>query len=152
MRQIKNLPLMTKSQILVLIQFSVILLYAVSGPLIAKNIWLEATELIGLALAVWAIFIMNPIRISIFPEPREDGELIETGPYAFIRHPMYTSILIVAAVLTLDRMDIMSVALFLILVINQVVKLKFEEKLLIQKYAGYSEYMKRTKALVPFIF
>jgi len=46
----------------------------------------------------------------------------------------------------------MSVALFLILVINQVVKLKFEEKLLIQKYAGYSEYMKRTKALVPFIF
>lgn len=143
---------MTKSRILVVIQFTAILLYAISGPLIAAVFWLQALELIGIALAAWAILVMNPLRVSVFPEPRHDGELIERGPYAFIRHPMYSSILIIAAALTIDRLDVTSGVLFSVLITNQVVKLKYEESMLREKYPSYAEYMKRTKALVPFIF
>ena len=143
---------MTKSRILVIIQFTVIFLYAIFGPLIATGLWLQALELTGVALAAWAILVMNPLRVSVFPEPRQDGELIERGPYAFIRHPMYSSILIIAAALTIDRLDLTSGVLFLVLLTNQVVKLKHEESLLKEKYPSYPEYMKRTKALIPFIF
>jgi protein-S-isoprenylcysteine O-methyltransferase Ste14 len=121
---------MLKSRLLVIIQFTGIILFAISGPLTASSFWLQMMELIGVILAAWAILVMNPLRVSVFPEPRPDGELIERGPYAYIRHPMYSSILIIAAALTIDRLDAASIILFLVLATNQVVKLRFEESLL----------------------
>lgn len=143
---------MLKSRLLVIIQFTGIILFAISGPLTASSFWLQMMELIGIILAAWAFLVMNPLRVSVFPEPRPDGELIERGPYAYIRHPMYSSILLIVAALNIDRLDAASIILFLVLATNQVVKLRFEESLLKAKYSGYEAYMKRTKALIPFVF
>lgn len=143
---------MSKSQLLVIIQFTCLLGYPFTGRIFADNKIFFLIEILGVALAIWAIYTMRPIRVSIFPEPRSDNKMVETGPYAVIRHPMYTAILMVAFALSFDRMDAFSGVLLLVLTVNQVIKLRYEEGLLLAKHEGYAAYMKRTKALIPFVW
>jgi protein-S-isoprenylcysteine O-methyltransferase Ste14 len=83
---------------------------------------------------------------------KKDHELIERGPYRFVRHPIYTSILMMSlgTALAADRLGpfIGLCCVFL----GFWIKLKEEEKLLTRHFPGeYPAYQKRVKALVPFV-
>ncbi|MEX2596775.1 MAG: methyltransferase [Salibacteraceae bacterium] len=111
-----------------------------------------AVEIIGIMLGIWAIVAMNPWKVSIFPEPTKVNELIVSGPYRWIRHPMYASILLICLSLAIDRMHRIDFMVFAILLINQLIKLTHEEKLLQAKFPAYTSYMQKSNALIPFLF
>ncbi|MBU1920357.1 isoprenylcysteine carboxylmethyltransferase family protein, partial [bacterium] len=103
-------------------------------------------------LALWAFSINKPHSRLIFPEPPPDSRLLTTGPYKFIRHPMYSALLLATLVWTINDFSWLRFIVWLILLANACFKLTFEEKLLTARFPDYSEYITKTKRLIPFVF
>jgi len=107
---------------------------------------------ISLFLGIWAVLSMGLANLSIFPIPKVNSKIKKTGPYKIIRHPMYTAVLVFSfGMLLMNPIWQMYLALFL-LIIDLVLKLRFEEKKLQEKFEGYGEYKKTTYYLIPFIY
>lgn len=83
------------------------------------------------------------------PVPRQNGKLVETGLYKFVRHPIYTGLLIATFGSVMQSMAVVKLAVWLLLVILLNYKARWEEKLLSQTYTDYTDYMKRTGRFVP---
>jgi protein-S-isoprenylcysteine O-methyltransferase Ste14 len=103
-------------------------------------------------LGIIAIVLMRPGNLSILPIPKQDAQLVTKGPYRLIRHPMYTAVLLFCFSLLLNRITLLSAAFFLVLLIDLIVKLHFEERLLLALFPPYAKYMKKTWRLIPFIY
>jgi len=86
-------------------------------------------------------------------EVEEKQTVITTGPYALVRHPMYTAIMVmyVFTPLALGSYWAVLPALFLILVL--VARIRNEEKVLLAELPGYPEYVERVRyRLIPGIW
>jgi protein-S-isoprenylcysteine O-methyltransferase Ste14 len=91
---------------------------------------------------------------SISLEIREKHELISSGPYALVRHPMYTSFLLMAlgqAFLIANWVvGVAGLVGFAILFFLRVDK---EERMMLEIFGPrYSAYMERTKRLIPYLY
>jgi protein-S-isoprenylcysteine O-methyltransferase Ste14 len=87
--------------------------------------------------------------VQIAPAPREDGRLVTSGVYAWLRHPMYTAILLVI-VGFFFRTPTLAVGIAGAIVIAfLVIKTRFEERLLLARYPEYARYKSRTWGIVP---
>lgn len=141
-----------KSYALVAIQFAALIALAMTGPVIARQpAWL-AVELLGIGLGVWAIVAQRFINFNVTPDVKVEGFLVQTGPYRWIRHPMYASLILIGIALVADSSSWLRLAMLLILVVDLVVKLNYEERLLTAHYPAYAAYTQRTKRLIPFIY
>ena len=107
---------------------------------------------ISILLAFWSIYTMQKSKLRIFPEPSIDAILITDGPYRYIRHPMYTSVLLGCLGLVLIQFNLIRLAIFGLLVLNLLFKLHWEETMLKRKFDGYRKYCDDTFKLVPFIY
>ncbi len=133
----------------VFVQLSCLALIAVTGPLFADSIWGLLTEVAGVLLAIVAIMQMKPGKVNLLPLPRADGKLVTEGVYKYIRHPMYIAQIVAVAPLVIESPDLLRVAALLLLIIDLIFKLHYEERKLIQHFDGYKEYMKRTWRFIP---
>lgn len=104
----------------------------------------------GILFAVWA-------RVNIgrnWGQPmslKEQPELVATGPYAYVRHPIYSGILLALLGTALVGSGVCFL-LFIFFFIYLIYSAKTEERLLLQQFPdSYPEYMKRTKMLIPFV-
>jgi protein-S-isoprenylcysteine O-methyltransferase Ste14 len=106
---------------------------------------------IGIALAIWArVYIGRNWGMPM--SLREEHELVTTGPYAFVRHPIYTGILL-AALGSLLVSAILWLVPFVLFCAYFVYSAKTEEKQMVKQFPKeYPEYRKRVKALIPFIW
>ncbi|GAB4136386.1 MAG: isoprenylcysteine carboxylmethyltransferase family protein [Bacteroidia bacterium] len=140
------------SWVLVVIQFWGIFFFLIDGSFIAGHPIYVLLQIMAVLLGIWAIAAMGARQFSVFPKPVEKARLITKGPYRIIRHPMYTAILLMAGVLTADQFNIFRCSVFLLLCINQVIKLFWEERMLKEKMPEYADYMKKTWRLIPYVF
>jgi protein-S-isoprenylcysteine O-methyltransferase Ste14 len=86
-------------------------------------------------------------------EFKQGHEFIDRGPYRFVRHPIYASLLLMSLGTALSANRIGGFAGLLSFFVGVWIKLKQEEKLLIQHFPdAYPAYKARVKALVPFVF
>jgi protein-S-isoprenylcysteine O-methyltransferase Ste14 len=83
------------------------------------------------------------------PVPRERGKLIETGLYKYVRHPIYTGLLLATLGSCVQSMAVVKFFFWFLLLALLIYKARFEEKLLAAKYSTYTDYMKRTGRFVP---
>jgi protein-S-isoprenylcysteine O-methyltransferase Ste14 len=83
---------------------------------------------------------------------KKDHELIRTGPYRFVRHPIYTGLLIMSLGTAMEIGQMHSWLSILVTVVGFWIKLKQEERLMLRHFpAQYPVYQKEVKALVPFV-
>lgn len=141
-----------KSIILTIGQYSTLIYLLVFSKWISPNIYLSIIQFIGFFIAAWAILEMNKSKINIAPTPRKNSILITSGPYKFIRHPMYLSLLLSLTPIMISYYNKINIVIFAIFVINLFLKMFFEEGLLKIFFSDYKEYMKKSWRLVPFIF
>ncbi len=82
---------------------------------------------------------------------KQDHELVVTGPYAYVRHPIYFGILLAMA----GSVLVLSLWWILILLLNGaqfVFAARREEKLMLGRFPEqYPAYMRRTPMLIPFV-
>jgi protein-S-isoprenylcysteine O-methyltransferase Ste14 len=83
---------------------------------------------------------------------KKDHELITSGPYALVRHPIYTGLLLAlagSAIALAEWRGLVAVLLFFIAFWN---KLRLEEKWMREHFgSSYEEYSRRVAALIPHI-
>lgn len=105
--------------------------------------------IVGAALAIWSRFILGA-NWSAQVQIKQGHELIQRGPYALIRHPIYTGLILLFAgnaVMVGDWRGVLAVA---IVTVSFWRKYLLEEKLLAQEFGtSYAEYRKRTYPLFP---
>jgi protein-S-isoprenylcysteine O-methyltransferase Ste14 len=83
----------------------------------------------------------------------EDHELIRTGPYRWIRHPIYASMLgMTLATLTAWTWWPMAIASLVLFLLGAEVRIRAEDRLLAARFgAEFAEYRKNTRAFIPFL-
>ncbi|MFX1518023.1 MAG: isoprenylcysteine carboxylmethyltransferase family protein [Promethearchaeota archaeon] len=84
---------------------------------------------------------------------RDEHSLITTGPYRYIRHPMYTALITVGVGLSFLSANWYFALPFIITIIVIILRIKKEEEIMIDEFGDeYIQYMKRTKRFIPFLF
>jgi protein-S-isoprenylcysteine O-methyltransferase Ste14 len=106
---------------------------------------------LGSLFAIWARLALGS-NWSGLPTVRREHELIVRGPYALVRHPIYTGLLLAMAgsAVAADR-SVWTIGWFLV-ALSYTVKIRQEERLMMETFPDqYPAYKHRTKALVPFV-
>ena len=137
---------------LVFVQLACLGLIALTGPLFATNPVLLLLEGAAGFLGLWAIWTMGIDNLNVTPDVKHRARLVTNGPYRYIRHPMYSALLVGALALVLDAFSPVRLSLWLFLLVDLLIKLSYEERLLSRDLEGYSTHMRRTRRLLPFIF
>ena len=117
--------------------------------------WLRILGIVGIAggLVLTAVALLQLRRaLTPFPEPRADGALRTDGLYAWVRHPIYTGLVLAAAGWALYCASpwggLTTAALFLFF--DR--KAAREERALARRYSDYAAYAARVRKLLPGIY
>ena len=102
-------------------------------------------------LALWALAANRPGNFNIRPTPRHGGVLVTSGPYRWIRHPMYTSVLIAAAAAVVKANQTVDAGLWLALLALLLIKAGMEERALMIRFPDYQDYKSRTTRFLPWL-
>ncbi len=127
---------------------------ALKGHTATNDPWLEgiglAVFLLGLALAIWARVYLG--RNWGMPMSRKaDPELVTTGPYRSVRHPIYSGI-ILAMIGTAIAVSLYWLVAVVVLGGYFLYSAIAEERLMASLFPdSYPEYKQSTKMLIPFI-
>ncbi len=140
------------SIIFVLIQFISLAVIGLTGPLVANPFLLFLVEVIGLFLGIWAVGSMRIGYFNIAPEPLNWSKMVSRGPYRIIRHPMYLALLLTTLPLVISYFSYLRVALWIVLLANLLLKMRYEEGLLQKQFPEYASYRARTSKLLPGIY
>jgi protein-S-isoprenylcysteine O-methyltransferase Ste14 len=142
--------------LLVTLQFGLLL---VLTALAARNILLGdipegALMMMGISIALitWALMHNRPGNFNIHPAPKVRGVLVTTGPYRWIRHPMYTSLLLGAAALAWTSSTFLGWGAWSMLAIVLFMKSSLEEHGMRKQHPGYAAYTLESKRFLPWLF
>jgi len=105
----------------------------------------------GLVLAAWARVLLGR-HWSGTVTIKKDHQLIRNGPYAVVRHPIYSGLILALFGTALVEGEARGLAAVAIAFVVFSHKLRLEEQFMIERFGDeYKDYRKHTRALVPFI-
>lgn len=105
----------------------------------------------AVALMAWARVTFGGRSFHAGADPTSGG-LVTTGPYRFIRHPIYTAALLFGWTGVLSNWSPRAAGLGVLLTVGALVRMLCEERLVVERYPEYREYSRTTKRVVPFLF
>lgn len=138
--------------ILLSLQVTSLLYLLISAPLNKVSPLLAIFYIAAVALVAWAMKHLKKTKLSILPEPRQGLTLITSGPFRWIRHPLYAALLLTALGLFFHNPEPIRGFVVLVLFATLTVKAIIEEDYLRHLFPEYEEYMKSTKRFIPFVF
>ena len=141
-----------RSYVYVGIQFVCLALLIATGPWIASSLEFLVLEMLGIFFGFWALLTMKLRNLSVLPEIKPNSFLQTGGPYRWVRHPMYSALLLVMLVLVLEEFTYWRGLVWLILSLDLFLKLQYEEELLVNKFFEYRVYQSKTSKLIPWIW
>ncbi len=116
---------------------------------------LEIIGFIGIILALIIIFyvMQENAYASKRIEVQEGQKVISTGPYAYVRHPMYIGFIIMTICFPIALGSFLAVPPALLVIILIAIRAIYEEKALIEELEGYREYKEKVRyRLIPKIW
>ena len=160
-RRVSTLPsLGRRGEGWVVIQFLLLALVAVAGALgpawdgMARTVTTVAGAALlamGGTLAVKGLFDLRD-ALTPLPHPRDGSELVETGTYALVRHPIYGGLVLGATGYGLVTASPAAILGAIALLVFFRLKSAREEQWLAARYATYEAYRSRTRRLIPFVY
>lgn len=115
--------------------------------------WLRWAGVMGMALcvplSVWVYQTLG-IHFSTKLQLREGHQLVHTGPYRFVRHPMYTTLFLCIVSAGLVSAHLVVMATGAAVVVAMALQIKKEETMLQEHFgSAYRDYREKTGAIVP---
>ena len=106
-----------------------------------------------IAYIIYAEVLKENAYLSRTIKVEQNQQVVETGLYSIVRHPMYSATLFLFLSMPLILGSFYSFIIFLLYPFFIVKRLKMEEELLKTELKGYKQYMEKTKyRLIPFIW
>ena len=133
-----------------LLQVGSVLGLALTLSLSAWHLPVIALQVAAFALMVWArkTFGLRSFQPEATPTA---GGVVTTGPYRYIRHPIYAAILLFVLTGAVSHPSTTSAVFAAATIVGTAMRITMEEKLLKQRYPEYAAYAARTARVVPFL-
>ncbi len=110
-----------------------------------------ALQVGAVALMLWARLVFGRRSFRVSASPAEGG-LVRSGPYRWIRHPIYTAVCLFAVACVLGHPSWFALGMAGLVGAGSMARLLAEEKQLRVQYPEYADYARRVKRMVPFVF
>jgi protein-S-isoprenylcysteine O-methyltransferase Ste14 len=146
----ENIPV---SRLLVAVQFFGILLACI--PFAAQprgSLWLLLLCVIGAGLGIATLAFNKIGNFNILPEIKSGASLITGGPYRYIRHPMYTALVVMMAGIALYNAHVVNYLGLLLVAVAVFLKAGKEERYLQMRFPQYAAYALNTRRFLPYIY
>jgi protein-S-isoprenylcysteine O-methyltransferase Ste14 len=91
-------------------------------------------------------------NLTPLPHPRDDGQLVKTGIYALVRHPLYSGVIYLALAYASWQMSWIHLLGSIVLFVFFDAKSRKEEVWLTEKFPDYTNYSNSVKKLIPGIY
>lgn len=140
-------------RVLVALQFGLLLGLALHA--LQSGRWSLGASIAGVAsvvLGLWALRANPPGNFNIRPTPHPQGRLVLAGPYRWVRHPMYTAVLLggmACAVAGRGLAGWLALGLLATVLFGKSV---LEERWMLGQHPGYDVYRSGTARFVPGLF
>jgi protein-S-isoprenylcysteine O-methyltransferase Ste14 len=122
-----------------------------AGALLSDAKYLQGISTV-LTLCAIAIFISAYVALKpslrVSPIPKPGAALIVNGIYKWFRHPMYVAVLLIGAGLLLNNFNLASTIIWVILLINMIIKARYEDQLLLIRHPEARIYQMNTLGLM----
>jgi protein-S-isoprenylcysteine O-methyltransferase Ste14 len=105
---------------------------------------------LGAASGLYALAHNRLGILGIYPELPPDAELITSGPYRWVRHPMYTSLMLMMFGIALYNLHIINLLGVLLVASAVLGKVPIEEHQLRVRFPAYRAYAVQTPRFLPF--
>jgi protein-S-isoprenylcysteine O-methyltransferase Ste14 len=119
--------------------------------LFSRSPTIVAVQIAAVALVVWARVTFGRRSFHAAANPTEGG-LVTTGPYRFMRHPIYTAVCLFAFAGALAHVSLTAAGLALLVFVGALGRMLAEERLVARRYPEYVDYAARTRRMIPFVF
>lgn len=119
--------------------------------LLSTNPMTIVIQLGSIALMVWARITFGRRSFHV-PANTTRGALVTTGPYRWIRHPVYAAVIYFSSASIIAYPQLDTLAGVLVIIGGLFLRMRLEEKSLLEAYDQYAEYARRTKRIIPFTF
>lgn len=140
-----------RSGLLVFGQFTCIAVLLFCGGW-QMELWAWGLFALGLVVFAWAALSLGGNNFTIMPDPRVGNTLSNRGIYRFLRHPMYTAVILCGAAVSFGAPSLYRSIALGICVVVLVVKVRYEEAVLTAMHPDYPQRMKGVARLVPFVW
>jgi protein-S-isoprenylcysteine O-methyltransferase Ste14 len=120
------------------------------GHLVATSPILIGVQVAAALLMLWARQTFG-LRSFHAAASTSEGELVRTGPYRYLRHPIYASIIYFVWAGQVQAPTGQSLAAAALVTAGLAARMLLEERFLRTAYPDYAEYARRTKRVIPFI-
>jgi protein-S-isoprenylcysteine O-methyltransferase len=112
-----------------------------------------ALEVGGIAFAIWARLTLGANWSGMIVTTKQGHELVQTGPYAIVRHPIYTGLLLAVIGTAMARGTLAGYIGVAAVFVAIMIRVDIEEKLMSDRFGEtYEAYRRRTRKLVPLVW
>ncbi|WP_218082352.1 methyltransferase family protein [Anthocerotibacter panamensis] len=105
----------------------------------------------GIVVMLLSLVTLGP-NLTPFPRPRPEGQLVTTGIYSLIRHPLYTGVVLASLGLSLFTNSLLRLLLTVALFLVHDLKASREEQWLEERFPEYPNYRQRVKKFFPGVY
>lgn len=119
--------------------------------ILTKNPFVIIVQLCSIAFMIWARITFG-LRSFHATANTTKGELVTNGPYRWLRHPIYASIIYFSWASVISYPFIDTIAAVILISGGLFVRMILEEKSLKLTYDNYVEYSKHAKRIIPLVF
>ena len=113
--------------------------------------WLTAT-VVGIGVGLYTLLHNRLGNFGVYPEPLGHAELVTSGPYQWVRHPMYLAVLLFMVGVAMYNGHLLHLLSLITLTLAIIGKMNREEAYLREHFDEYGDYSCTNKRLVPFLY
>jgi protein-S-isoprenylcysteine O-methyltransferase Ste14 len=117
--------------------------------------WISLFAGAALMVAGGGLFLAGAFRLGAnltpLPYPKDHATLVQSGPYALVRHPIYAGGIMLAFGWALVVRGWLTLVYAAAILIFFEVKSAREERWLVERFPEYPDYQRRVRKLIPFI-
>jgi protein-S-isoprenylcysteine O-methyltransferase Ste14 len=122
-----------------------------TGNLLSPSPYVIVPQVAAVALMIWARVTFGRRSFHLAANPTAGG-LVTTGPYHYIRHPIYTAVCLLVLAGGLAHVSWGTFLLCAVVWGGAIARMFCEERLVVQQYPEYRQYAASTRRMIPFVF